>query len=324
MAFRTDAAVALLRRSLEEGRLAHAYLLSGPRGSGKERVALELLALVGHPRRDSVEACRSDFVQVVRPESKSRRIRVDDMRDMEKRLYLAVPRSVTKVAVILEADRMQAEAANAFLKTLEEPPDRSLILLLTDHPEQLLETILSRCIRVPLQVERAPEPTPRETALLQDLERLLARDGAGSVGQVLALAQRFAECLREEKAEIAKESEADLKRERDVYRQTTEGDWLKRREEHHESLASAAYLRRRGELVELLVAWFGDALRAGAGVERRDLPAFRDGTAAAARRHGTDDLLRRVEALERLRGHLGTNVNETLAIEAAFLEAFAA
>ena len=322
MAFRVESAIDLLKRSRDEGRLAHAYLVSGARGSGKERLALAMLAMVGQRRGDTLEACQSEFVQMVRPEGKSRRIKVDAVRDMEKRLHLAVPQSVTKVGIILDADRLGAEASNAFLKTLEEPPGRCLLVLITDQPEQLLETILSRCIRVPLVSPERLALGPRETAFLTELHRHFTGGRKKGIGAVWALSQRFAECLKEEKAEIAKEHDDEMKRERELYQKTTEGDWLKRREEHHDSMASAVYLQRRAVLMELLIAWLGDALRSQAGIEKVEFPAFSEGTEATGRLFSTGDLLRRIEALEQLRSNLGTNVSESLALDVAFLDAF--
>ncbi len=322
MAFRVESAVSLLTRSRDEGRLAHAYLVSGPRGSGKEQLVLEMLALAGQRHGDTLDACRSEFVQMVRPEGKSRRIKVDAIRDMEKRLHLSAPQAVTKVGIILDADRLGAESSNAFLKTLEEPPGRCLLILVTDQPEQLLETILSRCIRVPLV---GPEHFPlgeRETAFLSDLHRHFTGGRKKGIGAVWALSQRFAECLREEKAEIAKDYEEEMKREREIYQKTTEGDYLKRREEFYDSMTAAIYLQRRAVLMELLIAWLGDALRSQSGIDKVEFPAFREGTEATGRLFSTGELLRRIEVLEQLRSHLGTNVNEALALDVAFMDAF--
>ncbi len=71
-----------------------------------------------------------------------------------------------KVGVIDEADRMMEAAENAFLKTLEEPPEGCLLIMITAYPEQLLDTILSRCIRVTLRLEKAREYSERELVLI--------------------------------------------------------------------------------------------------------------------------------------------------------------
>src|ERR1051325_587905 len=87
-------------------------------------------------------------VQWKRPESKSRVITIDQIRDLIQTISLKPTEAEHKVAVIVAADRMNIQAANAFLKTLEEPPARSVIILLTCAIEQILETILSRCLRL--------------------------------------------------------------------------------------------------------------------------------------------------------------------------------
>ncbi|CAF0692960.1 hypothetical protein [Candidatus Methylacidithermus pantelleriae] len=135
-----------IRAARSAGRLAHAYLFSGKDPQGLRSLALEVASEVlegdatGHP----------DFFPVS-PVSKTRRIRVDQIRELVRMLLLAPLRAAYKVAWIAEAERMcvgNAEAANAFLKMLEEPPANVIVLLTTTEPELLLPTILSRCIRV--------------------------------------------------------------------------------------------------------------------------------------------------------------------------------
>src|SRR6185369_11087493 len=84
----------------------------------------------------------------VRPESKLRVITIDQMRDLMQTVHLKPTQAAFKVAVIVAADRLNVPAANAFLKTLEEPPANSILILLTTEPQRVLETILSRCLRL--------------------------------------------------------------------------------------------------------------------------------------------------------------------------------
>lgn len=322
MAFLVDAASDLLARSKEQGRLAHAYLITGPEGSGKRLLALRLMNLVSGHDNSSIEQAAGEHVQIVRPESKSRRIRVDAMRLMERRLYLAVPKNVTKVALILDADRMMTEAANAFLKTLEEPPKQSLLLLLTSQPEQLLDTVRSRCIRVPLYRPGSAERSESDEALLAALAEHFRQHREGSLSGALAFMQAFVAILKAEKEAIGKRNAQQLKSESAAYSQTTEGDWLKRREDFYKARTEAEYLQRRNALVQVLVDWFGDALRQQNGFERLDLADFESDSRATATSIQPKDLLRRLEALEELRSNLNTNVNENLALEAGFIGAF--
>ena len=103
----------------------------------------------------ALDSLRSTYISIVEPESKSRRITVDSIRAAEHPLHLAAPAGTTKFAVIVDADRMGVAAENAFLKTLEEPPRASMLLLLSARPELLLDTILSRCIRIQLHTDPA-------------------------------------------------------------------------------------------------------------------------------------------------------------------------
>ena len=165
MAYTTERAFELISAAHQRGRLAHAFLLSGAVGCGKENLAARLIQLVnGAAQADGfdlfgepvaavvppLDELESGWVRLLRPRMKSRRIGVDEIRDLEHTLHLAAPGGACKVGVIIEADRLNDQAANAFLKTLEEPPQKTLLLLLTANPQRLLPTILSRCVRIPL------------------------------------------------------------------------------------------------------------------------------------------------------------------------------
>jgi len=321
MAFHPDAALRLLTQSHREGRLAHAYLITGPAGSGKADLAAKLINLVNFTDARSLDDIEDSHVHIVRPEMKSRRISVDTMRELERRIYMAAPKSLTKVGVVVDADRMNPQASNAFLKTLEEPPVRSLILLLTAAPEQLLDTILSRCIRIPLIFTGEVERTPNELALLQALSTHFSAKQRG-LSAAFSLMQAFAEVLKNEKDAIGKSHDASFKEENAMYGKTTDGEWLRRREEYFDALTTSDYLQRRGVLTQILIDWYGDALRQARGTSHLDLPAYREQTRKTAGLFTEKELVKRVEALEELRADQNTNVNETLALECAFVAAY--
>ena len=217
----------------------------------------------------------------------------------------------------------QRKPLNAFLKTLEEPPDGSLLLLLTEYPEQLLDTVRSRCIRVAL----APEPgtTRKFTASQKELLDALATHFSGelSISRALSLMKQFVRLLAGIKAQIAEELEKESKAESAHYKQTTEGDWLKRREDHFKALAEARYLQQRERPTRAAVALVRrHAAPTGAMVLTSTSPPTnrqsRQRPGASHRRN----CYRRLEAAESLRRHLQTNVSEPLALEVAFLDAF--
>ncbi|MEO0446141.1 MAG: hypothetical protein AAF191_08705, partial [Verrucomicrobiota bacterium] len=110
MAFRVDQALTHLRRACEQGRLAHAYLVTGSSEGDRMAFASGLVSSVSAGPERSLEEWEGEFVQVIRPESKSRRIRVEAMREVERRLHLSAPKKVRKIAVICDADRLMEQA----------------------------------------------------------------------------------------------------------------------------------------------------------------------------------------------------------------------
>src|SRR3954453_21581804 len=195
MAFDRGTALELLRRAHEQNRLAHAYLITGAAGSGKEMLAAELTSLVNGTPTEDVFSAKAREVFVARPESKSRRIITAQIRELEHALHMRAANAGRKVAIIPDADRLQNEAANAFLKTLEEPPKDSLLLLLSALPEALPETILSRCIAIPLAADTHGHSRKQEEELAKLLQQA-ARDSAWTVQFAYRLAQEFQQLLR--------------------------------------------------------------------------------------------------------------------------------
>ena len=321
MALSVDSAFDYLNSAVSNGRLASAYLIAGPAGSGKELLVSRLVSLVNKvPCLDALDGMLSDHLRILRPESKSRRILVEQIRDLEGMLYQKAARGTTKIGVVADADRLQEAAQNAFLKTLEEPPEGSLLILTTGFPEQLLDTVLSRCIMVTLL---APGDIQSGGKAGKKIRRILASVGKGSgVSEALGLARAFSEALKEIKQEAEEESDAERKREADMYSKTTDGSWLKSREGYFKALSQSRYLAKRSEMLEILVAWFGDSLRQQAGYDKLSLPEDANYTRQLAESVPADELSRRMSSLEKLRDDLATNVQEALAIEVAFVEAF--
>src|SRR6059036_1532593 len=170
MAFTRQAAIGLLRRAHNQKRLGHAYLISGPAGSGKREVAAELASTVNGTDVGDVFSSKAREIFVAEPESKSRRILIEQIRELEHGLQMRASDGRRKVAIIAEADRLQPQAANAFLKTLEEPPRNSLLLLLSALPEALPDTIVSRCISIPLAANDEDKNKPEEQKLVKLLQ----------------------------------------------------------------------------------------------------------------------------------------------------------
>jgi DNA polymerase-3 subunit delta' len=321
MPFTADEAFALLSESRTRDRFAQAYLISGPKGSGKHKLIERLAALL---LGESREPFKNADVHIVEPQMKTRVIGVEAIRDLLGELQLSSLFGGAKVAIILDADRMNTEAANALLRTLEEPPGKSYFLLVTEQPEQLLETILSRCIEVPLRSTGRVALTPRQQALLEALQHL-PLSGTADLAAVFNVVRQFTALLSEAKAEIQDAAEEEFKKEEAVFKQVgATKSAIEERETFFKALVESRYRSERDGLLAVIEQWFADALRQQHGAPELDHPAMEEATAALAKRFTTGELLRRAAALTELRDHFGRTIQEQLAIECAFLKAFGA
>lgn len=314
MSFSKESAFDRLTEAHHAGRLAHAYLLTGPTGCGKRWLADRLAATFLGCEPDAV-ATHPD-AHFVQPESKSRRIVIDQIRELKQSMQRKPLLGSAKVAVINEADRLQPQAANAFLKTLEEPPAGSLILLLSSLPEAMLETILSRCVETALMDLRPRTPGPEEAAILRALDECLikpAQPGAADAFRFTRAVQTLLANLREQ---ISDANDDDLKRLTTHYKQTSDStSWLNERAEQNKALTEASVLRERDRVLQIVFDALGQALRLQTGLPSAD-PTIR----ALAEKFPSPNLLRRLDALEKLRRRLALGVQEALALESGFLE----
>src|SRR5438034_1654877 len=211
MAFSRKTALEYLRRAHEQNRLGHAYLITGSPGSGKELLAADLASLVNGTPAKAVFSAKAREIFVARPESKSRRILIDQVRDLEHALQMRASNGRRKVAIIPDADRLIAQAANAFLKTLEEPPKDSLLLLLSALPEALPETILSRCIAIPLTPNGQRQGKDEEEKLVKLLQQASGEE-RWTIQFAYRLAQEFQRLLRDVREEVKRETDNEIGR----------------------------------------------------------------------------------------------------------------
>ena len=321
MAFSPDRALYYLRRAHDQERLAHAYLISGPAGSGKAAVAAGLAATLNNTTPEQVLSARAPDVFLTEPGSRSRRIIVDQIRSLERALQLRTTAGRKKIAIIRDADRMQSQAANAFLKTLEEPPENSLLLLLTTLPEALPETIVSRCLSLPLRVPSQAKPSPEETELLR-LLCAAAEENRNGVERAYRVSQGIQRLLGSVREKVKDEHAAALKIEEQRYRQTTDGAWLSEREDYYRAMTESVYRERRSRLLETLFLWWADVLRACVRVNGPAIPACENATAKIAAGLKTSDVLKRIRRLEEMRDQLNTTAQEALILEVACLRVF--
>jgi DNA polymerase-3 subunit delta' len=269
----------LFQVAAKEGRLAHAHLLTGAPPSELESLGRGLAAnlldadLEGHP----------DFF-ILRPESKSRRVSIAQVRQLEHSLSRKPHRAPLKVALILEAERMclpPAEAANAFLKTLEEPPDHSLLILTSDRPEQLLPTVRSRCLTFPILPDQNPSPIHG----IDDLTRLWAESSEPTALAAYRRASLLQSFLLSTRDRLNTQNDPEAEE---------EGD-------ENESAQSA---NLAGQLVRVREDIITHLIRSAWSRAESNL---------------RPEIVREVDALEKLRLALARNIDPTLAIEVSCL-----
>lgn len=197
-----DALIEGFRRVVRRGRLAHAYLFTGPRGVGKHSFAREFAkALLCESGRDDFEACdicpackqveastHPDFFPAAKPED-VHEFPIDLIRELCKSFSLRSARGRGKVVVIDDADDLNQESANCFLKTLEEPPPRSVIILIGSSPERQLPTIVSRCqvVRFGALPPDVVDEILQKQGVEDPLRRKLVRLANGSPGNATEL-----------------------------------------------------------------------------------------------------------------------------------------
>ena len=188
-----------LRRSLENNRLHHAYLFFGPEGVGKKTVALSLAKAIHCGRDDPdlcngcVECARIDDgnhpdVRVVTLLAGKKEITIQQVREVETELKFRSFSGRKKVVIVDPATLMNRPAQNALLKTLEEPPPDSLLILISSRPGELLPTLRSRCLALSfgaLPPESVQSYLTSKERLTPEEAKRLAGVSLGSLGKAL-------------------------------------------------------------------------------------------------------------------------------------------
>jgi len=348
----------LLQRSLESGRLAHAYLFTGNQLEELETLARNLaktLNCVRPERRASaaIDCCDHCLacqkiehgnhadIHWVRPESKSRIVTIEQMRDLMKEIQLKPTEAQYKVAIVVAADRLRAEAANAFLKTLEEPPANSILILLSTEPQRILETLLSRCLRLNFATAGTLPLSPAQLTWLNDFCDLAATEQKSLLGRY-RLMDVVMQKLNATKAVIeeALTARSPLQQYKEVDKSLIE-KW----EDELAAAIEAEYRRQRADLLGVLHSWLRDvwlhtlpqhspargprSSRATSEAPKRlDLPCVKalsnypdlPGTERVAARLSSREAMNNLQVIEQLQRWLGTNVQEALAIEVGLLK----
>jgi DNA polymerase-3 subunit delta' len=203
-------AVALLQKLLSGGRVHHAYLFSGHAGADQREAAIAFAQALNCPvdpqgcgncdrcQRIARRSHPDLLTLVLDPEAPGREIRVEPVRQLSAALQLAASDGPYKVAIIEDADRLNPSAQNALLKILEEPPPKTVLILISDGEETLLPTVRSRCLQIsfswrPLAGSTASSPSTRDP-LIDELTQLLSSRGSWQATLLaLALAEHFSD-----------------------------------------------------------------------------------------------------------------------------------
>jgi DNA polymerase III subunit delta' len=333
----SDPSVQLLQRSLQQARLGHAYLFTAHTPAPLESVARTLAKTLNcegpphpdpnQPRADSCDHCSScrridadqhPDVLWVRPESKLRVITISQIRDILHAVNLKPAEARWKVTVIVGADRLNVQAANALLKTLEEPPPRSILLLLSTEPQRLLETILSRCLRLNFTSTASQSLSPELQAWITHFAATAAEPQTSLIGRYQLLGQ-----LLQRLAETRESVQQSLT-DRSPF--TTRGDVdpaLKDKwEDELNAVIEAEYRRQRGDVLDTLHWWLRDVwISAHTGQpDFLRLPTLQTHAMTVARRLSTKTALDNLQTWERTRRSLDTTVQEALALEVGLLQ----
>jgi hypothetical protein len=318
-----------LLQSRRSNRSGHACLFIGDTPDDAQEFAMDWLqaCLCRSPQADG-DACGTcdnchrlatgnyPELFIIRPQSKSRAIVVDQVHELLDFLGLSVGPGKKKIGLILEADCMGVQAQNAFLKTLEEPDGRTVLALCTTQPRQLLPTIKSRCQVVSLLKNRCGHAEMQEKGLFEALAALVP--GADTlVGlQTGEIIRTIAESLEDEAKEFAA-SRRDPRWQKIAEQNSSMRTRLKEQEEAEER---AEYLRRRAALLEGIQTWYQQLELIAHGIPYAKVPHAElfGGSAPTVPHPEAFPFIN--QSLRRLSYCLATNAKEALAIDAFCLE----
>jgi len=302
--------ITLLERAVRGGHLAHTYLFAGQKGVGKTHLARRLAAMLnctgGSIACGDCSTCTRiahdahPDVRVVRPDDG--RVKIDQVRSLQHDLSLSPYEGRWRVAILTEFERATPEAANALLKTLEEPPSKAVLVLTASDPSLLLPTVVSRCQVLAVRGVR------REVIARALVERWRVEDEQAQFLAALS-GGRVGWAIR-----AATDPEALRRREEDLrtLRTLLAGGWAER-------ILAAEELAQRDDLPELLrlwQSWWRDLLLLcggnGDGVANLDHVDVLRAQAAAS---GLRVALRGTRGIEAALKQMDQNVNPRLTLE---------
>lgn len=320
-----SAAIEGFRRAVQQQRVAHAYLLIGDVRTEGLPFAVEMLQTLLCPQPNppcrQCPACRQvaarshPDVLWLEPESRSRKIQAETIRQilLPRLSQTTFIEGGWRAAVLLDADCLTEAAANVFLKMLEEPPPRALILLLSGAPRSLLPTIISRCQRLRLGSAAAEASNWQQRAL-----ELRARGAAttGVVGRMTLVREWRA--LFDEARDAAEEEVSRI--EAESAPAVPEGETIEVDPEVRAARIGARELAIRRQILETMLLWQRDIWLyvVGGPPEAARWPEYAEALRAQARRYTPAQAAEALRAVEELNRRLERALPTDAALDAFF------
>lgn len=311
--------IAHMKKAIELGKVSHAYIINGEKGSGKKLLA-GIFAQTLQCEKKGTEPCmqcqschqavsmnQPDIIRVTH--EKPNTISVEDIRtQLNGDIQIKPYSSRYKIYIVADADLMTVQAQNALLKTIEEPPAYVVILLLANNADRLLPTILSRCVRLNLKAVR--DQDIREYLMdkmkIPDYQADVSLKFAqGNVGKAVQLAssETFA-AMKDEALSLLHETDR-----MELYELM---DAVKKISDYKNDIDS---------FLDIVTIWLRDVLMfkatqdANSLIFREDLSAI----TARARKSSYEGLEEMIQAVDRARARLKANVNFDLVLELLLL-----
>jgi len=315
-------AVEHLARALRHRRTRHAYLITGPSRIGKTRLALAFAAALNctgeNPPCGECRACKLTLkgvhpdVTIVDSGQEGGTLKIDDVRDLQQVLSLRPYEARYRIAILQRFHEANPAAANALLKTLEEPGPSSVLILTADNADALLPTIVSRCQPLhlrPLPVEQVRAALERERGIDPDTAQALAQLSAGRIGWALAACDDPAERqMRDEAIATLSAALQGTLRERFAVAETLS----------QKASADKSFLP---PWLDYWQGYWRDVLLVACGSSAPLINAdHAEDIRTLARRAGRDAAQRALEATRRTIDSLSRNVNIRLALEVLMLD----